>query len=55
MNKLNKLINELNKEKQEIKKELNDKNTLLDEYKNELDILDLRHRQKIQEIEKRIK
>ena len=35
-----------------MKKELNDKNALLDEYKNELDILDLRHRQKIQEIEK---
>ena len=27
---------------------------MLDEYKNELDILDLRHRQKIQEIEKEL-
>ena len=51
---MNKLINELNKEKQEIKKELKNKNTLLDEYKNELDILDLRHRQKIPEIEKEL-
>ena len=50
--KLDRLNYELNKEKQKIKQELNDKNTSLDEYKNELGILDLRHRQKIQEIEK---
>ena len=44
--KLDRSIYELNKEKQEIKQELNDKKTSLDEYKNELGILDLRPRQK---------
>ena len=44
----------LNKEKQEIKEKLNDKNASLDEYKNESDILDYRHKQKIQEIEKEL-
>ena len=52
INKLNKLNDGLNKEKQEIEKELNKKNILIDEYKNELDILNYKHRQKIQEIEK---
>ena len=46
---LNELNDKLNKEKQKVKKELNDKKTLLDEYKNEINILDLRYRRKIQD------
>ena len=53
--KLNRLNDKLNKENKEIEKELNDKNTSLDEYKNELGILDLRYRQKNTRNRKRIK
>ena len=54
ISELNKKNNELNKENLEIKKESNNKNELIDEYKNELYILGIEHKQKIQEIEKEL-
>ena len=48
-------MNKINKEKQIIEKELNDKNILINEYKKELDILDNRHKQEKWKIEKELK
>ena len=48
-------MNKVNKEKQIIEKELNDKNILINEYKKELDILDNRHKQEKWKIEKELK
>ena len=47
--------NKLNKEKQIIKKELNDNNILINEYKKELDILYNRNKQEKQKIQKELK
>ena len=54
INELNRLNNELNREKQEILKEFDEKNTLINEYEKELNTLNNEHKQKIQEIVKEL-
>ena len=52
---LNRLNNEYEQKIRELRKELNDNNISLNEYKKRLDILDNEHKQEIQKIEKELK